>query len=165
MGVYRLNAARHLLLRCDGAAQHSMLTPDASTTLAEPTHTHTHMSTHTLHITTHRDPSVLEKPSPANGWRWRVMVGSNITLVTQPPHPHSISEPHADVSTVHGEEGEGGEGEEGASSSSDSNVSSQSAAGGGGGGVAGGDVFAQHEVTVGTATVYRSRTKELEGGG
>lgn len=115
---------------------------------------------------TARDPFVLEKPCESNGWRWRVMVGSNISLAhwlsqgMMPTARHSTPErPLPTVDSLAGSSADESPAESSSSSSSSVDGLSAAAAVAAGVSAAGG-----HEETLGTATVYRSRTKELEGG-
>jgi hypothetical protein len=131
-------------------------------TLLSHSVTHLHPPPH--HHNTHtplRDPFVLEKPCSANEWRWRVMVGSNISTLTDHTDSHDI---RPDQHSHHHQQQQQQLEEEGgvstvrrellrrASSSSSSSLF---------------DVhqgMGHHISTRGTATVYRSKTQELEGG-
>lgn len=133
-----------------------------------------------------RDPFLLEKPSAANGWRWRVMVGANVDMealalqaaaaaeptAATPAAPESGTGDHAaaaaaDVSAVGAAADDGSaSGAQGLTSRAEEErqqlrrAAAALAAGGwmgGGRGLPGG-------LTLGTATVYRSKGRQLEGG-
>jgi hypothetical protein len=134
-----------------------------------------------------RDPFLLDRPSADNGWRWRVMVGSNINMAAlaaqaaaeppaSPATPAGVNSMTAARAAATGATAAAGMNETAATAAGEDQLAGISraeeerqqlkraaaalaAAGwiGEGRGLPGG-------LTLGTATVYRSKGKELEGG-
>lgn len=160
-------ALLHAVLRCCCADD-----PDLTEWVKEPL---PFLSDHLsgLPINCFRDPFILERPAADNGWRWRVMVGSNIDMAELAAAAAEPAPPVAAAAAAGGGSGEAGSRAPGAvqqqqqlsaAAQQEREQLKRAAAALQAAGWMGSNEGLSGGFTLGTATVYRSLTKELEGG-